>query len=333
MARKPASMARKLSGPTRSSWTGFLLDAGAEILLETGRFWSSRAQLEPDGHCHIRGVIGPEEYHEHIDDNAFTNVMARWNIRRALEAAALLRERWPTRWASLSSHLSLDEAELTQWARTAATIATGLDPRTGLFEQFAGFHQLEDVDLSKDAGRSVPMDVVLGRDQMRRSPSDQAGGCRRPSGASARRNPRRDGDEEFPILRASLQPRQFAQPGHAWLCRSKAGIHRNGAALISSRRRRSTLAIPTWRSTAAYTSRLSAASGALRGIAQRRHSHRPTATGRLAQSDLQSSVARPPPHDQHRPGQADRRSHPRSRGMNGLLWAKNHTNSAVSQLS
>ena len=42
----------------------FLRDAGAEILLETGRFWSSRAQMEADGHCHIRSVIGPDEYHE-----------------------------------------------------------------------------------------------------------------------------------------------------------------------------------------------------------------------------------------------------------------------------
>ncbi len=148
---------------------GFLLDAGAEILLETGRFWSSRAQLESDGRSHIRGVIGPDEYHEHIDDNAFTNVMARWNIRRALEVAALLRERWPERWASLAARLTLDDEELAQWSRTVETIATGLDPKTGLFEQFAGFHQLEEVDLKTYAGRSVPMDVVLGRDRMRRS--------------------------------------------------------------------------------------------------------------------------------------------------------------------
>ena len=76
----------------------FLRDAGAEILLETGRFWASRAQLEADGYRHIRGVIGPDEYHEHVDDNAYTNVMARWNIRRALDVAALLRERWPACW-------------------------------------------------------------------------------------------------------------------------------------------------------------------------------------------------------------------------------------------
>src|SRR6202034_3693723 len=53
----------------------FLLDAGAEILLETARFWSSRALREADGRCHIRGIIGPDEYHKHIDDNPYTNAM------------------------------------------------------------------------------------------------------------------------------------------------------------------------------------------------------------------------------------------------------------------
>ena len=148
---------------------GFLRAGGAEILLETGRFWSSRAQPEADGRCHIRGVIGPDEYHEHIDDNAFTNVMARWNIRRALETAGLLRTRWPERWSKLAAELHIDDDELAQWSRTAETMATGLDPATDLFEQFAGFHHLEEVDLSKYAGRTVPMDVILGPERMRRS--------------------------------------------------------------------------------------------------------------------------------------------------------------------
>lgn len=147
----------------------FLIEAGAEILLETARFWSSRAQLEADGLRHIRGVIGPDEYHEDIDDNAFTNVMARWNIQRALEVAALVRERWPQRWTALSSRLDLDDAELRQWSEVAETMSTGLDPGTGLFEQFTGYFDLEDVDLTTYAGRSVPMDVVLGRARTQRS--------------------------------------------------------------------------------------------------------------------------------------------------------------------
>ena len=69
----------------------FLLEAGAEILLETARFWASRAVPEADGRRHIRHAIGPDEYHEDVDDNAFTNVMARWNIARALETLDLLR--------------------------------------------------------------------------------------------------------------------------------------------------------------------------------------------------------------------------------------------------
>lgn len=90
----------------------FLLDAGAEILLETARFWASRAVSEADGLHHFRGVIGPDEYHETIDDNAFTNVMARWNIRRGTEVAALMRERWPERWSDLSRCIGLNDAEL-----------------------------------------------------------------------------------------------------------------------------------------------------------------------------------------------------------------------------
>jgi trehalose/maltose hydrolase-like predicted phosphorylase len=147
----------------------FLLDAGAEILLETGRFWASRAGLEADGLCHIRGVVGPDEYHEDIDDNAYTNVMARWNIRRALETAALLRERWPARWNSLASRLGLADSELEQWRSVAETMKTGLDPETGVYEQFSGYFALEDVDLTKYAGRSVPMDVVLGRERTQKS--------------------------------------------------------------------------------------------------------------------------------------------------------------------
>jgi trehalose/maltose hydrolase-like predicted phosphorylase len=148
---------------------GFLLDAGAEILLETGRFWSSRAQMEADGHCHIRGVIGPDEYHEHIDDSAFTNVMARWNIRRALDVATLLRNRWPDRWAHLASRLGVDATEMEQWRTVAETLATGLDVKSGLFEQFAGYFALEKIDLAEYAGRSAPMDMVLGRERTRRS--------------------------------------------------------------------------------------------------------------------------------------------------------------------
>src|SRR5271168_3021883 len=56
-----------------------------------------------------------------------------------------------------------------QWRTVAETMATGLDPKTGLFEQFAGFFSLDDINLADYAGRTVPMDVVLGRERTQRS--------------------------------------------------------------------------------------------------------------------------------------------------------------------
>lgn len=147
----------------------FFLRAGAEIMLETARFWVSRATAEADGRRHIRHVIGPDEYHEDVDDNAFTNLMARWNIRRALETMELLRTCWPAEAAALRSKLALDDDELADWRDTAARIVTGFDPGSGLYEQFAGFNALEPFDLTAYAERTVPIDVVIGRERTQRS--------------------------------------------------------------------------------------------------------------------------------------------------------------------
>ena len=147
----------------------FLLDAGAEIVLETARFWASRAAVEDDRRYHIRGVIGPDEYHEGVDDNAYTNGMAAWNLERGAEVAALLSRRWPARWATLNAALGLEAGEIAAWQVVAAGLVTGFDPATGLIEQFAGYHALGSVDLAAYAARAAPMDVVLGRERTRQS--------------------------------------------------------------------------------------------------------------------------------------------------------------------
>ncbi len=147
----------------------FLLDAGAEILIETARFWASRGRIEADGRYHIRGVIGPDEYHEGVDDNAYTNVMARWNLARGVEAVRLLADRWPARWRQLADRLRLEPGEPETWQRLAEAMATGFDPRTGLFEQFRGYFGLEEFDLAAHAPCAAPIDVCLGRERIQRS--------------------------------------------------------------------------------------------------------------------------------------------------------------------
>lgn len=157
-----------------SYWTAtrdeaFLLEAGAEIILETARFWASRVEPGDDGLHHIRGVIGPDEYHETVDDNAYTNVMARWNLISGHEVAALVAERWPDRWDTLSAKLGLAADEPATWVEIAGSLYTGFNPATGLIEQFQGYFDLEDIDLSTLEPRSAPVDVILGRERVQRS--------------------------------------------------------------------------------------------------------------------------------------------------------------------
>lgn len=64
--------------------TAFMMNCGAEMLLETAEFWISRT-TNRNGRLEILDVIGPDEYTEHIDNNAYTNYMAYFNVKKAME--------------------------------------------------------------------------------------------------------------------------------------------------------------------------------------------------------------------------------------------------------
>jgi trehalose/maltose hydrolase-like predicted phosphorylase len=134
----------------------FLEQQGAEILMETARFWASRGQWRNDGKYHIDRVIGPDEYHEGVNDNAYTNHLARKNLLWAAQVARGIG-------ANVASILRVDTEEIAQWEKVAADMYLGLDESTSLIEQHQGFFALEQIDLAAFSPRTVPMDVLLGR--------------------------------------------------------------------------------------------------------------------------------------------------------------------------
>ena len=139
-------------------WTGdetFRDGPGLALLIETARYWTSRILLDSEGRGHIRGVIGPDEYHETVDDNAFTNVMARWNLRRAAKAVAL------------ADGNSVGEAEQASWLALANALVDGYDPVTGIYEQFTGFFNLEPLVIEEMVPRRpVAAELLLGRERL-----------------------------------------------------------------------------------------------------------------------------------------------------------------------
>ncbi|GAA0804790.1 glycoside hydrolase family 65 protein [Spirilliplanes yamanashiensis] len=131
-----------------ATWTGTperLTGEWAPLLTETARYWASRIRLDAGGNAHIDRVIGPDEYHEDVDDNAYTNVMARWNLRAAADLAAV------------------PDDERAGWRELAGRLADGFDPATGRYEQFAGYRLLAPLRAADVGEPPVAADVLLGR--------------------------------------------------------------------------------------------------------------------------------------------------------------------------
>jgi trehalose/maltose hydrolase-like predicted phosphorylase len=129
----------------------FLLDHGAEMMLEIARFWSSIAHFNPDrDRYEIHGVMGPDEFHEKYPDseeeglrnNAYTNVMVAWLSDIALKVLDLLPER---RREALHSRIGLTDEEVERWKEMSRKMFVPFHG-DGLISQFEGYEDLEELD-------------------------------------------------------------------------------------------------------------------------------------------------------------------------------------------
>jgi len=117
----------------------------------------------------FRDVIGPDEYHDHVDNNAYTNRMAQWHLQTALDVLDWLQTHHPNRYQALRTQLDLSYARLAHWQDVIAHMFIPRDPATGLIEQFEGFFDLEPVDPATIATVDRSMQAVLGIEGANRS--------------------------------------------------------------------------------------------------------------------------------------------------------------------
>ncbi|GAC1464852.1 MAG: trehalose-phosphatase [Ktedonobacteraceae bacterium] len=131
--------------------TDFLLSAGAEMMLEIARFWSSIAHFNPGrGRYEIHGVMGPDEFHEKYPDsdapglrnNAYTNVMVAWIMDIAARLPDLLPER---RRRSLREQIELTDEEIKTWKEMSHKMYIPFQAN-GVISQFEGWEELEELD-------------------------------------------------------------------------------------------------------------------------------------------------------------------------------------------
>lgn len=126
----------------------FLEEKGAEILIETARFWASRCEYNRKmDRYEIRRVTGPDEWHEPVDNNLYTNYLARWNLGYVLELLEKWEKEEPQLYHELKSRLSIQEVELQGWSAVVKKMYLPKGRENGLLEQFEGYFGLEEVTI------------------------------------------------------------------------------------------------------------------------------------------------------------------------------------------
>lgn len=126
----------------------FLLDKGAEILTETARFWASRCEyVKEKDRYEINQVTGPDEWHEPVNNNLYTNYLAKWNLRYVNDLVIELKEKHKEAYDLLIEKTGLTKEETEKWQEIQNKMYLPRKENTKLLEQFEGYFELDNVTI------------------------------------------------------------------------------------------------------------------------------------------------------------------------------------------
>jgi alpha,alpha-trehalose phosphorylase len=135
----------------------FLLEVGAEILIDTARLWEDLGFYDKRGRFHIHSVTGPDEYTTVVNDNTYTNLMAQMNLGFAAWYVRELQDERPADYRALAAETGLEESEVQAWERAAQAMHVPYDRRRGINPQDANFLEREVWDLAATPPERFPL--------------------------------------------------------------------------------------------------------------------------------------------------------------------------------
>jgi alpha,alpha-trehalose phosphorylase len=137
----------------------FLFEEAAEILVETARLWRDLGFFSErqGGRFSIVGVTGPDEYNTVVNDNAFTNVMARENLRFAADTVERMQRERPEAYEALKHRTDLEESEAPSWREAADAMYLPYDEQAGIHLQDDEFLDRKPWDFENTPPEKYPL--------------------------------------------------------------------------------------------------------------------------------------------------------------------------------
>ena len=139
-----------------TSDTSVLTDGGLEVIIECARMYRSLLITKADKTCYeIRDVVGPDEYHERVNNNAYTNRMAKFVFKTAIDMIDIAKDNYPEIYKTLDEKFDLHTLRAV-FCDSEQNMYVPSPNKDGIIEQFDGYFNLEDV--SVDTVRSRLLD-------------------------------------------------------------------------------------------------------------------------------------------------------------------------------
>jgi len=137
----------------------FLRDYGAEMLVETARLWLDLGfySKAKGGKFCINAVTGPDEYNTVVNNNAYTNLMARENLRYATGTVKAIRATDPDAYKALADKITLEPSEVEAWSRAAENMYVPFDEKLNIVPQDDSFLEREPWDFQNTPREHYPL--------------------------------------------------------------------------------------------------------------------------------------------------------------------------------
>ncbi|QYJ68664.1 glycoside hydrolase family 65 protein [Flavobacterium litorale] len=149
----------------------YIPEKGLEVLIGIARFWQQRANLSSDKNQYmILGVTGPNEYENNINNNFYTNYIAKWCIEYTIAQIAKVKTDYTADYNRIMAKVNLNDAELQQWEKVASNMYFPYSEKHGVYLQQDGFLDKELIPVSELDRSQRPINQKWSWDKILRSP-------------------------------------------------------------------------------------------------------------------------------------------------------------------
>ncbi len=133
----------------------FMTDYGYEILFECARFWVSRASKNEQAKFAIGNIMGPDEFHEKVNNNAYTNIMAKWNLLYAHKSYEAVKKNKKI-YSRLRNRMNLTDKEAKKWKYIASRLGVKMK-KNRVIEQFDSFFRKRYIEIVNFDENNIPL--------------------------------------------------------------------------------------------------------------------------------------------------------------------------------